>query len=176
MGVMAVISVSFFVGAAFLGYYWTQYLTSLMALIFIFSVLITKKFPGLLSAEIMTILVISAAISSYYILAKTFYGEISPSSIGNVVTRNNNFSMISLMFLLYILSSRKILSKEQWGRLVGVFLALASVGFTAFHPELKQLSSPIVKNVIDIAFVAGDGGIVVISVAAIVRNRFSMLA
>ncbi|TCW38334.1 hypothetical protein [Marichromatium gracile] len=169
-------SVSFFIGAAFLGYYWPQYLTAFYFVIFLFGINFVKKYPRLSVVEFMSLLLIGGAIFSYYVLAMWYHGGITPKSIMDVVSRHMSFSLMAWFFFLYALVKMRILEKKQWDRFAAICMVAFIFGFSTLHPELKQLSSPVIKNIVDIAFIGGDVGVIGVYASALVKHRVSLLA
>lgn len=137
--ILSVGSLSFFIGAALLGYHWLQYLVSVMTLVVLLSIYLTKKYTGPLVVEIMTGLTISLAFIFYCVEAKYVFGEISPRSIIDSVTRNAAFAMLAIVYLLYALANRNILEEKNWNRLAGLYISIFILGFTTHHPEVKTL-------------------------------------
>ncbi len=166
---------SFAFGATFLEYHWVQYLTSGMAVLFLISLFLANRFPKLFVAEATTFALVIASFTAYYILLKTLYPEITAESITQVVSAHNSFLMWPLLFLLYTFSVHNIVTVKTWGKLASVILTLFALGFSTHHPDLNKLASPIIKNVLDIAVLTGDGGTIAFSVAAVVKNRLATI-
>jgi len=171
--VSLIVATSQIVGAYFLGYSWIQYIFAAVILIYITSFVTIKYLNTLFVAEIMTIITVLAVVVAYYVIIVTSGENMSVALISSKLTNHPNLSISGVSLLLLVFAKYKIVNKRVWERLAATYIALFTLGFTSYHPEIKEFTGPVLKNVFDLTLVTGEGGVTAVSIAAMAKNRLS---